>query len=62
MLIYSVIGVILFAITIWSIRSVRDVDGEDVFIALVVFGVLWPVGAVQMFFMMFIDVINKTRK
>lgn len=62
MLIYSVIGVILFAITILSVRSVRDLDSEDVFIALLVFGVFWPVGAVQIFFMVFIDVINNTRK
>lgn len=61
MLIYSVIGLIMFAITIWSIRLVRYVDGKDVFVSLVVFGVLWPVGAFWML-MMFIDVINKTRK
>lgn len=59
---YVVIGIILFLFSIYCVLATREIDGADLFIALMIFGIFWPLGFVQMFFMFIVKFLNKLRK
>lgn len=58
---YVVIGILVSFFTIYCVWQTRNIDGADIFIALSIFGIIWPVGVTQMFFVILIDGLNRLR-
>lgn len=59
---YIVIGILLFIVANYCIWLNRNIDGGDLMISAIVFGVIWPVGLIFVFFNVLIAYVNHLRK
>lgn len=60
--VYCVIGVILSVWSFLAVSSSRRVDGVDLSIAIIFFGLLWPIGLLLLACVCMIEKLNKKHK